>query len=831
VELENIKIRAGEKCYHCGEACPDNPILRDDKPFCCTGCRIVYELLDENNLCTYYDLDEHPGIRLDKLVQSDQFAILDDDEVVERLIDFRDDSITQITLSIPAIHCKSCVWLLENLNQLIDGVLESRVQFMRKELSLSFSHEETSLRTIAEVLAQTGYEPSLQLKSLDGDSPNTHPNRRLWLQVGVAGFAFGNIMLMSFPEYLTGMAIDATMQTVFGVLNIALALPVLLFSAADYLKSAWNALTNRGINLDVPIALGMTALFGRSFYEIVTRTGPGYLDTFAGFIFLLLIGKMLQKKTFEHLNFDRNYRSYFPISVLRRKEGTEQTVSVEKVEPGDILRIRNHEVIPVDAELLSSNTHIDYSFVTGESDPVTANEGDHLYAGGRIAGPAVRVRATKRVNNSRLTELWNRKEGQNQPTDAHMTELVDRISPYFTFTVIAIAFAAAGYWMVVDAGLAANVFTAVLIVACPCALALSSPFTFGNALNVLSNNGLFVKSTSALERLANIDTIVFDKTGTLTHHEKLDMKYEGVTLSTEEQSVFRQLFENSLHPLSRSIIKRFDTFIRMAASNGKQDLSNSKEIAPIKSVEEHAGKGVSAKYQNTIFAAGSRQFLQELGMKPVEQLPENNSKGSTVYLGRGRTIIGRVNLIQPYRKGTKSIISRLKKIFNLFLLTGDNKDQKPVLKEIFGNTSLLHFRQTPAQKLDFIEALKEKSQHILMIGDGLNDAGAIRASHFGISLTEQISSFSPACDAIMEADLFSKLDRVIAFGKGCKKIIWFSFGLSLLYNIAGLAFAITGKLTPLVAAILMPLSSISIMAFTTLTTRMLAKNKGLKLWK
>lgn len=874
--MKATNVEEKTTCYHCGDPCGEHTAVLDDKHFCCSGCKIVFELLQENNLCTYYELDDQPGIKLEEMFISGKFDILEDDEVVNRLIDFRDEYTVQVTLSIPAIHCTSCVWLLENLHKLADGVLQSRVHFMRKELSITYRPNEISLKKIAEWLTKTGYEPIIQLSDLDEQGNTAKPQRRLWQQLGVAGFAFGNIMLLSFPEYLTGLGIDPNMQFVFGLLSILLALPVLLYSGSDYLRSAWSAIQNRGINLDVPIALGIMALFGRSLYEILSGTGAGYLDSFAGFIFLLLLGKMVQRKTFEHLRFDRDYRSYFPISVLRKEGEQEKAVSVDSIKEGDLLRIRNSEVIPVDSILLTGHANIDYSFVTGESDPVSIEEGEMLYAGGRVAGPSIEISATKKVNNSRLTELWNKKMDQEEHTDAksgdaqkaYMSDLADRVSPWFTATVIAIALLASGYWLLAnpDPGLAANVFTAVLIVACPCALALSGPFTFGNALNILSNNGIFVKNTGALERLSQINTIVFDKTGTLTNQNDTQLEYKGEPLARFQLSAFESLFKHSLHPLSRSILANFNTFHNLATqkkgefvlANGASSYSKYSGISSAQTTEwqefsnddakknssgldennttdteyqEYAGRGAVLKAGVT-YTAGSLAFLQEKGLKMGFQVDDRSTTdGSEVFLGINDTIVGRLTLQQQLRDGAASVIEKLSSTFGVHLLTGDNDSRARFLRPMFPSDSALKFRQSPEQKLTFIQHLKQKGRRVLMIGDGLNDAGAIHAADFGVSLTEKISSFSPACDAIMEASVFSKLDNIIHFCRSSITIIWVSFAISLIYNLTGLVFAVTGQLTPLIAAILMPLSSVSIMIFTTLATKLTAKSHNLSVWK
>ena len=830
--MTQIKIQDSVACYHCGDACPPDAVAVGDKAFCCTGCKVVYELLDEHNLCTYYDLEETPGITLKSFFGGDKFAILEDDSVVERLADYRDDHTTRLVLSIPSIHCTSCVWLLENLHQLVDGVLESRVNFLRKELNLSYRHSEVSLRAIADLLARIGYEPYISMEEINGEKSSASPKRRLWLQVGVAGFAFGNIMLFSFPEYLTGLEIDATMKSVFGFLNIALAIPVFAFSSVDYLKSAWSALSNRGINLDVPIALGILVLFGRSLFEIVSGTGAGYFDSFAGFVFLLLIGKLIQQKTYDHLNFDRDYKSYFPISTLRETaDGAEQPVAVDQIAPGDIIRIRHQELIPADGFLLGDRANIDYSFVTGESEPVSVEKNAHVYAGGRIVGESARFKVEKEVNNSRLTDLWNKNSLTHSEAEGFVSTLADLISPYFTVTVIAIAFLAAGYWAFTSGGsMAINVLTAVLIVACPCALALSTPFTFGSALNVLSNNGVFVKNTNALERLAEINSVVFDKTGTLTRQGEVAVSFEGDPLDGEEIIMLQQLFRQSAHPLSRSLAAHLATAGQSTVfSNVGDEVSQSEEtMAQLTEFEEREGAGLMGSGPKGTIMAGSAQLLRGQGITLPDSQPET---GSVVHLALNGSYRGRFTLHQHYREGLDGLIANLKQRFSLHLLTGDNDRERPFLRTLFGSENDMRFSQTPQDKLDAITELRNQGRHVLMIGDGLNDAGAIRKSDFGVALTERVSSFSPACDAIMDAGMFGRLDEVIDFSRNCISVIWVSFVISLLYNTAGLGFAITGNLTPLVAAILMPLSSVTIMIFTTLATRFTAKQMGLQVWR
>ncbi|MEJ2054506.1 MAG: heavy metal translocating P-type ATPase metal-binding domain-containing protein, partial [Calditrichaceae bacterium] len=358
---------SSDTCYHCGDKCANSGIYINDKLFCCHGCKTVYEILNANDLCDYYSIDDNPGITIKDSPIKNKFAYLDDEDVKNKIIDFRDKGIIKVSFYIPSMHCSSCVWLLENLYKLSQGVLESRVDFLKKELTLKFDENKTSLRKMVELLNSIGYEPQINLKSIDARS-RTQSNKYLYLKIGVAGFCFANIMLFSFPDYLSlGKGVEEEFKRFFGIMNIVIALPVLFYSSADYFRSALHGWKQQMINMDVPIAIGILTLFFRSLFDILSGTGAGYMDSFTGLVFLLLAGKIFEKRTYETLSFDRDYKSYFPISITKKHKNTEKTISIEKLKPGDRIVIRNGELIPADAIMINGEAYIDYSFVTGES--------------------------------------------------------------------------------------------------------------------------------------------------------------------------------------------------------------------------------------------------------------------------------------------------------------------------------------------------------------------------------------------------------------------------------------------------------------------------------
>jgi Cu+-exporting ATPase len=444
-QTPQTKTKESIHCYHCGEICAGKNIQVGDKIFCCNGCKLVYELLKEKDLCAYYSLTQTPGSTPPESGIKSKYRYLDDETVKRQLISFSDGTVSKITFKIPAIHCSSCIWLLENLYRVDPGIIESKVNYLRKELSLSFREEQTNLRKIVEVLTSIGYEPEISLATLKKEVQKS-TDKELYLQIGVAGFAFGNIMLLSFPEYLAiGETIDREFLSFFGYLSIFLALPVFFYSSMGYFRSAYHSLKQKAVNMDVPISLGILTLFTRSLVETFSVGGVAYLDSFAGLVFLLLIGKLFQKKTYDTLSFDRDYRSYFPLSVTRKTKTGEESIPLQKLKIGDRIVLTNKELIPADAVLIKGPALIDYSFVTGESKAVNKISGDMIYAGGMHLGSQIELEIVKEVSQSYLTQLWNDDAFSKQKGESKMTTLANVVSKYFTFIVLTIAALAAMY--------------------------------------------------------------------------------------------------------------------------------------------------------------------------------------------------------------------------------------------------------------------------------------------------------------------------------------------------------------------------------------------------
>lgn len=793
----SLRVKKETDCIHCGAPCREDSTTVQDLHFCCTGCKTVYELLSENNLCGYYDLEQLSGIA-PQGANKGAYEYLNEESIQDRLLEFQDTTTSVVRFYLPAIHCSSCIWLLENLDRLEPSVIHSEVNFPKKEIRITFRNEGMSLAKLADLLAILGYPPKISLNDLDREEDTQ--DRTLIYQLGIAAFAFGNVMLLALPEYLGTDLWLARYAPFFRYLMMALSIPVVVYSARAYFRSAWSGLRQRYINIDVPIALGISVLFIRSSYEVISGLAAGYFDSLTGLVFFLLLGRVFQQRTYEHLSFERDYRSYFPVAVTRLRGSQESAVAINELEVGDRILIRNGEMVPADSRLLRGEALIDNSFVTGESDPVTYEIGHRIYAGGTQKGGVIELTIERPVSQSYLTDLWNnevfRKEGEGR-----FKSLTDRISAWFTAVILVIAGISTAYWWGIDQRTAWHVFTAVLIVACPCALALSAPFALGNMLRLLGRNGFYLKSAAVIERLGALTTLVFDKTGTLTESQNSQLEFIGDHLAKSQEQSMAALFRQSNHPLSRMIYESLDQ----------------KATDLISFFEEVAGKGIRGQIGEHRYLLGSASWVGA-------EVPAHNNQ-TRVYIREDERVLGYYLIRNRYREGVASVIQKLKSRFNLHLLSGDRNGEAATLKALFGPQVPLNFDQKPNEKLDYIKDLQGRSERVLMVGDGLNDAGALQQSNVGVSLSENINTFSPSCDGILAAEKLSHLPDYLDWAKKTIRVVYASFALSFAYNLVGMYFAVTGQLSPIVAAILMPLSSITIVVFATVTTNLIARRK------
>lgn len=795
-------------CSHCGEPCGAESFRSGGHSFCCLGCQTVFGLLHENGLADFYTLGERPGARVAARSREDAWAYLDDPTVRARLIEFEDAKTARITFKIPAIHCIACVWLLENLFRLDSRIGRCRVNFARRQAAIAFSPDQMKLSEVALLLDRIGYPPSLTLAELE--RPAARVNRGLALRIAVAGFAFGNIMLFSLPMYL---GLDGSqhsgLRTLFNILSLILILPVMFYSASDFWRSALSSVRQRMLTLEVPIAAGLAAIFLQSAWEILAARGDGYLDSMAGLVFFLLCGRAFQQKTYESLVFDRDYRGFFPLAVVRRTAGGEETTSLANVRVGDRLLVRHGEIVPADSKLISEQAFIDYSFVTGEADPVAKRRGDHLYAGGRQEGGMIEVETVKPVSQSYLTSLWN-DEAFRKPRDSSFETLTNRYSRRFTLLVVTIAVVSAVGWILAGQPVRGiQAFSSVLIVACPCALALAAPFTLGSAQRLLARRSIYLRNAQIVEVLADINAVAFDKTGTLTAVASPELQLCGAALIPEESARLGALCRQSTHPLSR----------RLATLVGE---TGARPV--VTAFREVAGCGVAGTVDGHPIVVGSRDWLKQNGIRTEGIEPPTSA--SAVWMAMDGRTRGVLMLENRVRAKTGDLIRELSRRCEVVLLSGDNESERKRFASLFGSDDRLHFRLSPHEKLARIRHLQSLGRRVMMVGDGLNDAGALRQGDIGVAVVEGVGRFSPASDVILDASRVGDIGRILEFCRGTGRFVRAGFAISAAYNVVGVSIAAAGLLSPLVCAILMPLSSLSVVVFALAATHWKAARAG-----
>jgi Cu+-exporting ATPase len=771
-------------CLHCGDDCTTSPVTTPRGSFCCAGCAAVYELIASHGLSAFYTCDVPAGVsQRPRASRHTGYAVLADPLVAERLIEWRRDGHARAEFSVPAMHCASCVWLLEQLWRVVPGVTRSEVDLLRRRVQVQFNEKETSIRQIAEHLSALGYPPVIDAEHAVGDVPAAR--RTLYLRIGLAGFAFGNVMLFSIPRYVNGGPLEPSFQRLFNTLNLVFALPVLLYSAAPYFQSAWQAIRARAMTLDIPVALGLAVLFGRSVVDISSGRGEGFLDSFSGLVFFLLIGRLFQQKAFEQVAFDRTVRSFLPLSIRVAHGDTTELTPVEQVGVDDELVVRPQEVVPADSVLLDPAGTLDYAFATGESVPVSVAAGDAVAAGGRVLHKAIRVRVVRPVSQSRLVSLWN------DPVFAWrkpywLADLSGRFGWWFTVLAILLAAIGAAWWWP-DAGRAASVATAVLIIACPCALTLAAPITLGTAMGALGRAGCFVKHPAVVLDLSRIDLVAFDKTGTLTT-SGADGVAECDDMSFRDRKLVSRLAAESVHPVSRALAGRGPV------------------VGSISDVQEVVGRGLTGKVDGHRVALGSAGFISAEVGRPLD------ARDRRTWAAVDGAIAGWIELDESRRQGIDTAMAALNARVDTMMLSGDHAADSGAWAPLFG--SQLRFGMAPEDKLAEVHRREAAGQRVLMVGDGLNDAGALRAATVGMAVSDDTACLVPACDAVLRGDRVVDLPAILAYARRARRVIVLCFAVSIVYNVLGLSLALAGRLTPLSTAILMPISSLTVVGLS-----------------
>lgn len=782
----------GLVCAHCGQPAKSS-IVSGSHFFCCHGCKAVFEMAQDLESCPMPNFD----------VQQGDLLWLDRGDVLKKFQTYRNGPLVTVSFFIPNMTCASCVAVLEQMYKRAPEITESRVQFIEKTLSVTFVKDRLALSKLVELLHRMGYPPDLNMAQ-GGTRASKKFENLVVLKLAVAGFCAGNIMLLSFPDYI-GLQ-DDEFRSFFGWINLFLSLPALFFSGIDYLKAIVKAFRERILDLDVPIGIGLIATFVLSLYEILSQTGAGYFDSLTGLIFFLLIGKWIQSRAFSYLSFERDFTSYFPLSVGKMGQNGEERILSTEVQIGDILKVRHGEIIPCDGTVEEGTGQVDSSFITGESDLLGVRPGQQVLAGGKVVNGTLLIKAQSEMSRSKLISIWNNPIFSKQGRPG-IKSFADKVALYFTPSVLILATAVAVFWYVVDPARSLYSFLSVLIVACPCTLALAYPVATGLAMDLWGKRGFFLKNADVIERLSKVKALLFDKTGTLTNHMGVKVTYAGEVLREEEREAVAAVLNHSLHPHSRAVLATLPY----------------KSSIQTEAFTEHTGMGLEAEVAGMRILAGSARWIT---IPSDITIPE----GPVVCLeinGTFKGIFSVQNLPHPF---VPTMLKKLAQTFRLWLISGDHGQGQKYWRQLFDRLDgKSFFAQSPTEKLELVKDIQQQNNcQVCMIGDGLNDAGALRQAEVGIAVANHAHQFTPGSDAILLADQLENLPQYLQHSKMVLKVIRLCFFISLVYNVIGLTFAAQGHLEPLVAAILMPASSLTVVLVAWFGTRIQWARLGIK---
>lgn len=774
-ELQLEHLTGEVPCAHCGAPTQRSEEFPAEPQFCCNGCKTVYEILAANDLCTYYAFDELTSDR--RRPHSADYEILEHATVASRFITSRTATHVVCTFVVPGMHCASCVWLLERLHRIDPGIYESSVDLTLGTVRIAFNPQRTSLRKVAELLASLNFNPSLESENVQSRTQQASLLSRL----GIAGFAMMNVTMLSIAGYLAGEGgLAPTLQHTFQWISILLSVPVVVYAASPWWTSAWKSLRKASFSLDVPVAAGIAAIFIRSYADVIAGVGTGFLDAATGLVFFLLIGRLIQERAFAAISFDRTVRSFFPLGVRVQAGQHFDTQPIETLNIGDVIELRNGEVLPCEAVLLDDIAYLDYAFVTGESTPHLCVARDRMLAGGRVIGGAMRCVVSGAVSNGLLTTLWERASVRRSRT--RLLGVASRFGAGFTVITVAIAITAFFVWLPDVAG-AVSALTAVLIIACPCAMTLAAPMALGTAMGLLGQRGIMIRNTGTLLELDAVTHVVFDKTGTLTRLHRTGT-YIGEPLTPSQCSAIASVVAESTHPVSRAIGATFGVPTERATD-----------------MHEAVGQGLKGTAHGHRIAIGSQAWL--------ESDASNVENVNSTHISVDGRIVGKVVLREKMREGAVELMQAVGNSYGLSVFSGDQQQDTSAMHELLASSDV-RLGMLPEEKISAVAELQRRGQKVLMVGDGLNDAGAMNTANVAIAISNNNATIVPACDVIVSADSIGSISSLLKYAGAVRRVIITAFIVSLLYNAVGLTLAVSGSLSPLAVAVLMPVSSLTI---------------------
>lgn len=787
-------------CFHCSL-----PVIKseeviakiDNNPqsFCCHGCAAVCESIYDSGLQGFYQRTSAPLAPPPK--NSGEFDHYDLDAIQQPYVSFNKNSETavetrSIQLLVEGIHCAACVWLIEQHLKRFPGIHKAHVNLSLKRLHLIWNNDQVKLSEIMTHLVDIGYV-AVPFDQAVADERLKIQNRQLLYRLGFAGFTMMNLMWISIALY--SGADEGPFRLMFYWVGFVLATPTLFYSGLPFIKGAWVGLKHKHLSMDLPISIGALTTWGYSsgvlFYEtlIGKSNGEVYFDTVVNFIFVILIGRYLEaiSKRKAIISTQRLLNLQPKVATQILQSGDAKAIAVASLAKGDVVQVKPGGLIPVDGVVIEGACAVDESLLTGESKSINKSMDDFVSAGTLNKNGIILVRVEAILQKTalgKIVDLVDQAQGSKAPIQC----IADQVVPWFVATTLGLALFSFLYWVNTDLELAILTATSVLIITCPCAFGLATPMAIAVATGLSAKLGILVRNGEVLERLSKIEHYVFDKTGTLTYG---NIGVEEMTLLSNDYNESQilemvcSLETNSEHPIAEALV----------------NYAEQKGIKPqkVSQFEVHFGQGISAIFNRKKIKIGSSIWLTE-------------DKKSGVYLSVNDVLMAKFKVQDQLRPEAIELVKNLSsKGFKLTMLSGDSRENaQQIAQQLMsegGNIEVIA-EVMPTDKDAVIKKMQSQGEEVVMVGDGINDAPALIRADVGIAMGTGTDVSIASSDIVLLGGDLSKVNLASSLSQRTIKTIYQNISLSIAYNIIMVPLAMMAFVSPLIAAISMPISSL-----------------------
>lgn len=809
------------RCFHCYQKIETDELVQElvgdsVHDFCCHGCATVCRGIYGAGLDGFYSRRQEGDFLAPPHVNEASLAFYDIDEVQSEYVTSLEQQ-REIQLLVEGIHCAACVWLIENSLKRLPGIIEARVNLSGRRLKVTWDNDTVPLSKILNRLNSLGYN-AIPYDAEAAEGSINRANRYLLYRMAVAGFAMMNLLWISISLY-TGAG-DGEFKELFHWIGFMLATPTLMYSGQPFYRGAWHNLKNRSLGMDLPIAIGVSITYLYSVYVTVggSEVGEVYYDTVVNFLFIILVGRYLESLSKRHaVASTQRLLDLQPRIATVIKDGEESTVPIRSVLVGDHVRIKPSERIPVDGLVVEGGSSVEESMLTGESEPVVKHAGDTVSAGTLNSTGSLLVEVTSLLDSSALGKIIHLVE-EAQASKAHIQSIADKIVPWFVLTTLSLATATFIWWYGKDVEVALLAATAVLIITCPCAFGMATPMSIAVASGSGARNGILVRNGGVLETLASVNHIVFDKTGTLTEGvlSIVDVTTEEATWQRDDTSLPAEVFQLvkacasverfSEHPVAAAFSRFTDEFeIKLMLTEGFQSVPG-KGVQGFLSLENESSA-------EQLVCIGTPRWMAELEFTTSltfnKKMQELDAQGiSSICCAQNGKVIAVIAIEDRIRKGAKKLINDLKRNgIAVSLLSGDRRATAEQVADRLGGMDVIA-EVLPADKDKEIEKLQALGRTVAMVGDGVNDAPALVRADVGIALGSGTDASIASADIVLMTSELDKVLLAIKLSRKTIKTIRQNIAISFTYNTIMVPLAMATLVTPLVAAITMPISSL-----------------------